>query len=159
MTKSPLPPSLRDGQYRNWEIEMAARYPLALSEMRAPSAPLDTFETRALARWGLEVHAGWRGLTERLLEKLQRAITAQPTDERDRFRIVQLKEKFGSLTVYLATKGTPEMEAAIHDAREESATICDVCSAPGQLAERGPLGWWSTRCPDHETWTPADRFT
>jgi hypothetical protein len=85
--------------------------------MRAPSAPLDTFETRALARWGLEVHAGRRGLLERLLEKLERAITAQPADEHDRFRIVQLKEKFGGLTVYLATKGTPEMKRDSRRAR------------------------------------------
>jgi hypothetical protein len=35
-----VPPYLRDGQYRSWEIEMAARFPLALSEMRWPSVPL-----------------------------------------------------------------------------------------------------------------------
>jgi hypothetical protein len=50
------------------------------------------------------------------------------------------------------------MKAAIETASEESTRVCDVCSAPGQLAERPPLGWWATRCPDHETWTPADRF-
>jgi hypothetical protein len=137
---------------------MAERYPLALSEMRTPSAPLDTFETRALARWGFEIHAGWRGIVERLLEKLERAIASQPPDERDRFRVVQLKEKFGSLKVYLGAEGTPEMKAAIETASEESTAVCDVCSAPGRLAERPPLGWWATRCPDHETWTPADRF-
>jgi hypothetical protein len=32
-----LPPALRDGQYRSWEVEMAARYQLALSEMRRRS--------------------------------------------------------------------------------------------------------------------------
>jgi hypothetical protein len=31
-----LPPELRDGQYQSWEIQMAERYPLALSEMRWP---------------------------------------------------------------------------------------------------------------------------
>jgi hypothetical protein len=126
--------------------------------MRTPSAPPDTFATRALARWGLEVHAGWRGLIERLFEKLECAIAFQAPDERDRFRIIQLKEKFGRLVVYLETEGTPEMKAAIHEASEESTNVCELCSAPGQLAERAPLGWWSTRCPDHETWTPADRF-
>ncbi|HEY6826916.1 MAG TPA: hypothetical protein VI259_08660, partial [Gemmatimonadaceae bacterium] len=85
MTTRRVPPSLRDGQYRNWERAMAERYPLVLSEMRTPSAPLDTFETRALARWGLEVHAGWRGIIERLLEKLERAIALQAPDKRDRF--------------------------------------------------------------------------
>ena len=37
---------------------MAMRYPLALSEMRWPSVPLNTFDTRPLARWGIEVQAG-----------------------------------------------------------------------------------------------------
>jgi hypothetical protein len=36
--QNPLPPELRDGQYRSWEVEMATRFPLALSEMRWPSA-------------------------------------------------------------------------------------------------------------------------
>jgi hypothetical protein len=35
-------PDLKDGQYRQWEMEMVARYPLALSEMRWPSVPLNT---------------------------------------------------------------------------------------------------------------------
>jgi hypothetical protein len=141
MSKQTLPPSLRDGQYQNWEMEMAARYPLALSEMLAPSTPLDTFGTKALARWGIEIQAGWRGLMERLLERLEATIAAQPVERRERFRITQIKEKMGRLTVYLAAEGTPEMEAAIQDAFELSATVCEVCSAPGQLEERGPLGW------------------
>jgi hypothetical protein len=156
MSKQKLPPSLRDGQYRNWEIEMAARYPLALSEMITPSTPLDTFGTKALARWGIEIQAGWRGLMERLLERLEAAIEAQPAGQRDRFRITQIKEKMGRLTVYLATEGTAEMEAAIQIAFEGSATVCEVCSAPGKLDERGPLGWWATRCRIHEKWKPRD---
>jgi hypothetical protein len=156
MSKQKLPPTLRDGQYRNWEIEMAARYPLALSEMLTPSTPLDTLGTKALARWGIEIQAGWRGLMERLLKRLEAAIMAEPVDQRNRFRIIQIKEKFGRLTVYLATAGTAEMEAAIHAAFEESATVCEVCAAPGLLEERGPLGWWATRCRTHETWNPRD---
>ena len=45
-------PDLRDGQYRQWEMEMVARYPLALSEMRWPSVPLNKPLTEPLARWG-----------------------------------------------------------------------------------------------------------
>jgi hypothetical protein len=39
---------------------MATRFPLALSEMRWPSVPLHMVETQPLARWGIEIHAGWR---------------------------------------------------------------------------------------------------
>ena len=42
MTKrqKPLPPELRDGQYESWDVAMATRFPLTLSEMRWPSVPL-----------------------------------------------------------------------------------------------------------------------
>jgi len=150
----PLPPELRDGQYRNWEIEMAARFPLALSEMRSPSKPLDTFDTEPLARWGLEIHAGWRSIVERLLVRLEAEIAVQPADQRDRFRIRQIKEKFGRLTVHMAW--TPGIRAALDEAENESIATCEVCGEPGVLEERH--GWWSPRGKAHVTWTPWDRL-
>ena len=152
--RPPLPPWLEDGQYRSWEIEFASRFPLALSEMRWPSEPLKTFETKPLARWGIEIHAGWRPIMERLLERLEEEIEAQPLHDRDRFRILQIKEKFGRLTVYLADS-TPDMDAAIQEASEKSIRTCEVCGAPGDLKERN--FWWSPRCKEHEHWTPWDQ--
>jgi integrase len=93
--RRPLPPWLEDGQYRNWELKLAARFPLALSEMRWPSKPLNNFDTQPPARWGIDIMTGWRPIMERLLEQLEAVITAQPIDERDRFRVLQIKEKFG----------------------------------------------------------------
>lgn len=139
MPPKPLPPWLRDGQYRNWEIEFANRFPLALSEMRWPSKPLETFDTEPLARWGIDIMAGWRPLLERLLERLECEIAAHPIADRDRFRIVQIKEKFGRLTVYLDAEATPAMRAAIDEAGEVSIRTCEVCGVPGQLEERNCL--------------------
>ncbi len=153
--RRPLPPWLEDGQYRNWEIELAARFPLALSEMRWPSKPLNSFDTQPLARWGIEIMTGWRPIMERLLEKLEAEITAQPIEQRDRFRILQIKEKFGRLTVYTADS-TPDMDTAIQAAADESTRICEVCGAPGELMERN--FWWAPRCKGHETWRPGERF-
>jgi hypothetical protein len=150
-----IPDSLKDGQYRQWELEMVARYPLTLSEMRWPSTPLDTPRTEPLARWGLEIGAGWRSVVERMLERLEPAIAAQPIDERDGLRIVQLKEKFGRLTVYFDKEPTADMKAILREAEQESIITCDVCGAPGQHAER--RAWWATRCPVHETWSPHDQ--
>jgi hypothetical protein len=42
--------------------------------------------------------AGWRLIMERPLEKLETEIAAQPIDERDRFRVLQIKEKFARLS-------------------------------------------------------------
>jgi hypothetical protein len=151
-----VPPALRDGQYRSWDVEMAARYPLALSEMLHPSAALDTFETKPLARWGIEVHAGWRALVERLLGRLEASIAAEPPSNRERFRIRQIKEKFGRLTVHLAGEATTDMRAALLEAEEESVMTCEVCGSKGRLAERN--AWWATRCARHETWRPWDRL-
>ena len=72
--RRPLPPWLEDGQYRHWEIELAARLPLALSEMRWPSKPLKSFDTQPLARWGIDIMTGWRRIMELLLEKLEAEI-------------------------------------------------------------------------------------
>jgi hypothetical protein len=156
MPPKPLPPWLRDGRYRNWEIDFANRFPLALSEMRWPSKPLETFETEPLARWGIDIMPGWRPVLERLLERLESEIAAQPIGERDRFRIVQIKEKFGRLTIYLDAESTPAMRAAIDEAGEVSTRTCEVCGARGELQQRN--GWWAPRCKQHETWRPWQGF-
>jgi hypothetical protein len=150
-----VPDWLKDGQYRSWEIEWATRFPLALSEMRWPSKPLDTFDAQPLARWGIDVMAGWRPILEWLLGRLEAEIAAQPMDDRDRFRILQIKEKFGWLTVYLADS-TPDMDTAIQEAADESTRTCEVCGAPGELKQRDD--WWAPRCGEHETWRPRKNF-
>jgi hypothetical protein len=144
----------KDGEYANWEVDLATRYPLALAEMSRPSAPLGSFEAGATARWGIECAAGWRPILVRLLDRLEAAIAAQPAETRDDFRIAQIKEKFGRLTVYLASAGTPAMTAAIGEAGEASLVTCEACGAPGRLAERRLF--WSVKCAAHENWTPLD---
>jgi hypothetical protein len=148
-----VPSELRASQYRSWEMELAVRYPLALSEMLWPSVPINTAGTMPLASWGIDIVAGWREVLARLLERLEMAIAAQPVGERDRFRVLQIKEKYGRLTAYLASEGKPEMEAALEAATDESAVTCEVCGAAGRLAKRET--WWSTRCGVHETWRPG----
>jgi streptogramin lyase len=152
-TEEPVPEWSKDGQYRSWEIEWATRFPLALSEMLSPSKPLDTIDAQPLARWGIEINAGWRPILERLLGRLETEIAAQPMDDRDRFRVLQIKEKFGRLTVYLADS-TLDMDAVIQKAADESTQICEVCGAPGELKQRDY--WWSPRCEEHETWRPGE---
>jgi hypothetical protein len=146
----------KDGEYAHWEAELAARYPLALSEMQRPSRPLNTFGTRAVARWGLEFKTGWRAIVIRLLDKLEAAIQGQPADLRDEFRIVQIKEKFGRLTVYQDRPGTAEMRAAIDEAGEASLVTCEICGEPGRLVERD--AYWSVKCADHENWSWLDQL-
>jgi hypothetical protein len=144
-----------DGEYPDWEVELAVRYPLALSEMRWPSQPLRTIEASPVARWGIDIMTGWRRLLEQLLRRLEAEIRGQPVEDRDRFRIRQIKEKFGRLTVYLEGDPTPEMKAAIDEAGRESSVTCEVYGEPGVLAER--RCYWSVQCGSHENWLSTDR--
>lgn len=145
-----------DGGYPSWQVALAERYPLTLSEMRSPSPALGMPTATALARWGIECQAGWRGLIEQLLHHLETAITEQPPERRHDLRIVQLKEKFGRLAVYLAGEESPAMKAAIKEVAEQSARTCEICGEPGRLAER--QGWWAVRCSTHENWSPHERL-
>jgi hypothetical protein len=144
-----------EGDYPSWQVALAERYPLALAEMRSPSPALGRPTATALARWGIECQAGWRPLIEQLLHHLETAIAEEPKERRRDLRIVQMKEKLGRLTVYLAGEGSPAMKAAIVAAQERSAHMCEICSEPGQLAER--RGWWAARCPGHENY-PHERL-
>jgi len=53
MNATPLRPR-EDYDYSTWEVEMALRYPLALSEMRWPSERRGSRRAWAAARWGIE---------------------------------------------------------------------------------------------------------
>lgn len=86
--------------------------------------------------------AGWRGIVERLCEKLA---------ERPNLRVSQVKEKFGGLRVYLhAAHDLPEGEPTdwanefVRDAEKEASTTCEQCGATG--AKLRGRGWVSTLC-------------
>jgi hypothetical protein len=119
----------------DWQSTLALQYPLARSV-------------------GFECFGGWRPILARLLDRLEAATVALPADARGDLFISQIKQKFGRLTVHLSKEGTAEMLAAVREAEEASAVTCEVCSAPGRLAERN--AWWSVRCASHENWSRLD---
>ena len=103
---------------------------------------------------GFECIKGWRPILARFLERFEAALADLPPDVRDDFQIVQIKQEFGRLTIYLSTEGTAEMQAAIEEAADTSLVTCEVCSAPGVLDSRH--GWTSVRCASHESWSRVD---
>lgn len=60
-------------------------------------------------------------------------------------RAAQVKEKFAGLRVYM-TEYTPEINAAIDEAEEESLKTCETCGEPG-IVRSG--GWALTLCDKH----------
>jgi hypothetical protein len=87
---------------------------------------------------------------------LEALAAAEPSALRNRYRIADLKQKFGVLTVRLHGEATDGMRDAIHAAANQSAEICEVWGAPGVLAPRGATGWMSPRCVAHEDWSRFD---
>lgn len=60
-------------------------------------------------------------------------------------KLVDVKEKYGTLNVYLYDY-TDELERICDVAERRSAMICETCGAPGK---RRPSGWIKTLCEKH----------
>ena len=82
----------------------------------------------------IEVGKGWRGIVERVLA----AIDGQT-------ELIQIKEKFGGLRVYVRG-GNEAVEEAIEQAEMEALYTCDVCGKDGRL---GFDGFIAVRCDEH----------
>jgi hypothetical protein len=81
------------------------------------------------------VPAGWFGLVKELVEDLIRLGW-------DR-RLLQVKEKHGSLRLYISQRDEVLVKRTI-EARDRSETICQDCGKPGTLLEEDH--WFSTLC-------------
>lgn len=118
-------------RYEYWMVQLAQRYPLALVELRRPPDALRS----QLGPHGIQCRKGWQPLLAALLDCLEAEIASQLKAEQPYTWITQIKEKFGTLRVYVSGDLTDEMENAIVIAEEVSKSICEVCSAPARRRE------------------------
>jgi len=101
--------------------------------------------------WGFECRDGWFDLIDRLCAKIKA--------EGSPIEAAQVKEKFGGLRFYydwIAEENDREsvneldlvmkIRGLVHQAEEESFTICEVCGEPGELRH---LRWIQTLCDRH----------
>jgi hypothetical protein len=98
----------------------------------------------------LEFGNGWCGVLDCVLTAM---IQAGFDPKRDQF--AQIKEKFGSLRIYVDYAGGQEGDAERAERVERaisladtSATTCEICGKPGQIQVADD--WWSTRCTEHK---------
>lgn len=94
-----------------------------------------------------ECDDGWFDLLKDLCEKLD-ALQLGP-----KFRVSQIKEKFGRLRVYV--DGAPkekrrELEKIISQAESRSATICEHCGKPGKTTRLNQGCYIITLCTECE---------
>lgn len=76
---------------------------------------------------------GWQG-------RVKKFLTTCPPDT----KILQIKEKFGQLRLYI--QGTPEAYQLANATERECDSLCQACGEPGVLCTR-PTNWISTYCP------------
>lgn len=84
-----------------------------------------------------DVGAGWHPL----LDELHAELAAADPD----YQTIQVKEKFGTLRVYVY--GLPATDAIIDHYEERSRSICENCGQPGRPR---PGGWVKTFCDECE---------
>ena len=75
--------------------------------------------------------------------------------------MLQVKEKWGSLRIYLGYDGEKTLlEQAVNNARKESEAMCEACGACGDIAKVSEH-WVKTVCevhlPDGAVYLPATR--
>jgi hypothetical protein len=91
--------------------------------------------------------SGWNRIILDALDKINAHIESLDDDTREDynngFRILQIKEKFGTLRIY-TTFTSDTIEAIIEEAEQLSSVTCEACGAPGLL--RCINNWYITAC-------------
>jgi hypothetical protein len=94
-----------------------------------------------LMAFGYSCDKGWWPLIDECIEELEKQVKKEKLDT----EIVQIKEKFGSLRIYLSSESN-----AISDIVERyeiySEHVCEVCGAFWTAKNRECHGWLKTLC-------------
>lgn len=90
----------------------------------------------------LECGDGWYDLINSACTCIGFYLKLLPEELREQIFFLQIKEKFGTLRLYLSEE-TPFIGGVIAMAEEMSSCICDECGHPGKSKA---LGWLKTRC-------------
>ena len=125
----------RSAEYRKKIVKKCPNLYRDIHERKGPRESLMCF--------GFECGSGWDKLIGRLSKKLEKMIKRFPKKERGQFRVIQVKEKYGTLNFYICC-GTEKMYKVIEEAEDESSKICEFCGRKGELREHGY--WFTTLC-------------
>lgn len=91
--------------------------------------------SREPIRRGFEFNDGWLNLIDKLSALLQSRVDEQKKKDPayNQCKIVQCKEKFGALRVYVHGSHDEFIDGAISMAEKTSLTICEFCGNAGSL--------------------------
>ena len=139
--------SADDYDKKEYNMELVAKYPWCI--------PPNGYD-----EWGNEVTSdydfswtmldgipdGWRiAFCDRMCDEIQKEYEKLPDDKKKDFYIVQAKEKFGGLRIYM-TFYVDSIESIIQKYSELSEITCVQCGKPASYISRGWICPW---CNEH----------
>lgn len=101
--------------------------------------------------YGIECGCGWQSILDSALDKLQSINQASNKD----LRVVQIKQKFGQLRIYV--RGTTysdnvlAIETILHEALVASSKVCEKCGDPAKQIEAAGSLVYRTLCAECES--------
>lgn len=93
---------------------------------------------------GIECGRGWLPLLDDALEQIGREVRAMTEAQRAKFALVQIREKYGSLSIHYRG-GNKRIAEIVEDAEALSERICEDCGAFG-LPHIFDEEWYATLC-------------
>lgn len=88
---------------------------------------------------GISCGEGWEPIVRWLSAGIERLIEQEPEDEREFYRCIEVRERFGGLEFYM-NDATPEMARLVRVAVSQSFSMCEFCGNPGALRQDGRRG-------------------
>lgn len=128
---------------QQWEMELEEEF----SFLRRN----DPNQNTAFSQWGFECASGWAGILRNLFLSIEEQYKKSGVEPD--IVIYQIKEKYGTLRVYVSFDKTDDALLSFHrdimtlieKAEKQSATICEYCGKhPAQL--RMEMPWKKTLC-------------
>ena len=95
---------------------------------------------------GFQHGDGWFDLVWKMCEDLEPLVPGREATSAAPFQVFEVKEKFGSLRVYVG-RANKAIQRRIEEAGSESKRTCEICGKAGFQRNNG--GWINTRCYDH----------
>lgn len=127
----------------NLEKKLIKKYPTLFTEIYGDPR-------KTCMAWGVDCSDGWYSIIDALCSQLEplcvaenKKLTKKQLKEGYEYRLSQVKEKYGTLRVYMSFS-TDKMEDLIDEAEILSAHVCEKCGDNGELRSRLP--WMLTLC-------------
>jgi hypothetical protein len=117
--------------------EMLETYPELFGTELSPKKSLMVF--------GIEAGKGWKDIVLSYLPKISKIVKENNIDD---FRIVQIKEKFGSLRIYTMGNSNEDIKNLISEMEEKCSYTCEKCGSKEGILRTN--GWVRVICDECE---------